>query len=62
LRYQNAARSIRFEDLHGVVSATVINGVNGEILMGLAQHTVEGAANTMFDVVAGNDDIYFGLR
>lgn len=30
--------------------------------MGLAQHTVEGAANTMFDVVAGNDDIYFGLR
>jgi hypothetical protein len=30
--------------------------------MGLAQHTVEGAANTVFNVVAGNDDIYFGLR
>jgi hypothetical protein len=30
--------------------------------MGVAQHTVEGAANTVFNGVAGNDNIYFGLR
>jgi hypothetical protein len=62
LRHHNAARGICFEDPHGVVSAAIINGVNAEILMGLAQHTVEGTTNTVFNVVARNDDIYFGVR
>jgi len=61
LRYRDTAGRICFEDPHGVVSAPIVNGVYREILMGLGQHTVEGAANIVFNVVAGNDDIYFGL-
>jgi hypothetical protein len=61
LRYRNTARRICFKDLHGVVGAAIINGVKRKILMGLGQHTVESTANIVFNVVAGNDDIYFGL-
>jgi hypothetical protein len=61
LRYRDTARRICFEDLHGVVSASIINDVYREILIGLGQDTVEGAANIVFNVVARNNDIYFGL-
>jgi hypothetical protein len=61
LRYRNTPRRIGFKDLHGVVGRSIINGIYPEILMGLGQYTVERTANIVFNVVAGNDDIYFAL-
>ena len=52
---------ILFEDLQGVVCAPIIDGIYPEILMGLHQHAVESAVHIIFNVVAGDDDIYFAL-
>ncbi|HTG30466.1 MAG TPA: hypothetical protein VK818_19795 [Methylomirabilota bacterium] len=61
LRYRNTTRRIRFKDLHGVVGTSIINGIYREILMSLSQYTIESTADMVFNVVAGNDDIYFAL-
>jgi hypothetical protein len=61
LEIWNTSRRIGFKDLHGVVSGPIVNGIDREILMGLRQHTVESATDILFDVVAGNNDIDFGL-
>jgi hypothetical protein len=61
LKYRNTPRRVCFKDPHGVVGTPIINGIYPEILMGLAQYTVESTANIVFNVVAGNDDIYFAM-
>jgi hypothetical protein len=52
---------ILFENLHSVVAASIINCVYMEILIGLCQHTVDGAVHISSNVVAGYDDIDFAL-
>jgi hypothetical protein len=48
---------VLFQHLHGVVGASVVNGIYPEISIGSRQNTVERAVHIKPNVIAGEDAI-----